>query len=423
MAEKQHPQLMVPALKAFMGCWVYYIGFMKMRDIADRISIVGDIHTGTSLQEFLQRQLSDRSVKITDYLLNQEQRLFNSLVVGTYGGKPEWFELGVKAKSAKDEELLLDLEGKVGFLKLSGAETLFAIDGQHRIAGIKGAIEKNKNLEEEEVSVIFVAGVIQNQRLKDPQGFERTRRLFTTLNRYAKPVNKKDIIALDEDDVVAIITRKLIEEYPLFKDKVSSKGVNSIHANDKVSLTTIINLYDITNIYLDDSVKKLKFEKRIRPSDEDFYRLYEMVTDLWAELTEAFEPIGEVFRSKPEDLVASKYRNKDGGDFLFRPIGLKMLIIVIVDLCKEGLPIQTALNRLKLVERRISEEPWAGLIWNSPLKRMIASAENQKAARLVLLNSVGGDLVKAGSNKEKLTLELAGLMNRPEQDIRLPKYI
>jgi DNA sulfur modification protein DndB len=132
MAEKQHPQLMVPALKAFMGCWVYYIGFMKMRDIADRISIVGDIHTGTSLQEFLQRQLSDRSVKITDYLLNQEQRLFNSLVVGTYGGKPEWFELGVKAKSAKDEELLLDLEGKVGFLKLSGAETLFAIDGQHR---------------------------------------------------------------------------------------------------------------------------------------------------------------------------------------------------------------------------------------------------------------------------------------------------
>ena len=160
MIQEQHSSLMVPALKAFMGSWVYYIGFMKMCDIAERISIIGDIHTSTKLQEFLQRQLSNRSIEITDYLLNQEQRFFNSLVVGTYGGTPEWLELGVKAKTAEDEEQLLDLEGKVGFLKLSGDETLFAIDGQHRIAGIKGAIEKNKDLEEEEVSVIFVAGGI-----------------------------------------------------------------------------------------------------------------------------------------------------------------------------------------------------------------------------------------------------------------------
>jgi DNA sulfur modification protein DndB len=227
MSRENYLPLMVPGLKAFMGSWVYYIGFMKMRDIAERISIIGDIHISTRLQEFLQRQLSDRSIEITDYLINQEQRFFNSLVIGTYGGKPEWIELEVKAKNADDEQLLLDLEGKLGFLKLSGSETLFAIDGQHRIAGIKGALEQTNTLEDEEVSIIFVAGVTQNQRIKDPKGFERTRRLFTTLNRYAKPVNKKDIIALDEDDVIAIITRKLLDEYPLFKDKVSSKGTNN----------------------------------------------------------------------------------------------------------------------------------------------------------------------------------------------------
>jgi DNA sulfur modification protein DndB len=129
MSGKVYLPIMVPALKAFMGSWVYYIGFMKMRDIAERISIIGDIHTSSRLQEFLQRQLSDRSVEITDYLLNQEQRFFNSLVIGTYGGNPEWMELDVKAKNADEEELVLDLEGKLGFLRLSGSETLFAIDG------------------------------------------------------------------------------------------------------------------------------------------------------------------------------------------------------------------------------------------------------------------------------------------------------
>jgi DNA sulfur modification protein DndB len=422
MTENQHAELLIPALKAFMGCWVYYIGFMKMSDIADRISIVGDIHTGASLQEFLQRQLSDRSENITDYLLNQDQRFFNSLVIGTYGGKPEWIELGVKPHNAEEEEQLLDLEGKVGFLKLSGHETLFAIDGQHRIAGIKVAIEKNKNLEDEEVSVIFVAGVIQNQRQKDPQGFERTRRLFTTLNRYAKPVNKKDIIALDEDDTVAIITRKLIEEYPLFKDKVSSKGSSSIQASDKVSLTTIINLYDIVNIYLDESVKKLPFERRIRPSDDVLNQMYELVTNFLDELTETFEPLKELSQCEPGEQVAAKYRHKDGGDFLFRPIGLKMLVIVVVDLCNQGFTIRQALDRLKLVERNITKVPWSGLIWNATSKRMIATSENQKAARLVLLYSVGGDLERLGSNQEKLNYEVAGLMNRDPHEIKLPQY-
>ena len=422
MDKKQHLPLMVPALKAFMGSWVYYIGFMKMQDIAERISIIGDIHSSTKLQEFLQRQLSDRSEDITDYLLNQEQRFFNSLVIGTYGGKPEWLELGIKAKNAEEEELLLDLEGKLGFLKLSGSETLFAIDGQHRIAGIKGAIEQKVEMGNEEVSVIFVAGVIQDQRMKDPQGFERTRRLFTTLNRYAKPVNKKDIIALDEDDVIAIITRKLLDEYPLFKDKVSSKGTNSIPRSDKISLTTIINLYDIINIYLEASVNKLQFGKRKRPSDDDIDRLYMIVSKLWDQLVETFSPFQELCASSPEEKVAGKYRYIDGGSILFRPIGLKMIIITTVDLCNEGLSLADSLDRFKEIEMSLSEEPWSGLIWNSSSKRMIASGENQKAARLVLLYSVGGDLEKVGSDIEKLKIEVAGLTNRDVQNIKLPKY-
>ena len=98
-----------------------------------------------------------------------------------------------------------------GVLRLDGTQTLFAIDGQHRVEGIKQALEDNSELGREEVSVIFVA------HRNDSDGMERTRRLFTTLNRYAKPVSKSEIVALDEDDIVAITTRELVEKHPLFQ--------------------------------------------------------------------------------------------------------------------------------------------------------------------------------------------------------------
>lgn len=65
MPEITHlPPLALPALRARMGDWVYYICFLKMRDIAERISIAGEIHKTKSLQDLLQRELTRRSSEI-----------------------------------------------------------------------------------------------------------------------------------------------------------------------------------------------------------------------------------------------------------------------------------------------------------------------------------------------------------------------
>ena len=62
---------------------------------------------------------------------------------------------------------------------------------------------------------------------------EKTRRIFSTLNRYAKPVTTGDIIALDEDDTVAIVTRNLLESFPLFiKDRIASAKSSKALSND-----------------------------------------------------------------------------------------------------------------------------------------------------------------------------------------------
>src|SRR5262249_32961766 len=152
-----------------------------------------------------------RAKQIAGYLTSTKERFFNSLVLATYGGSPEWLEIG-DFKSATRPEILKQVSESamdtIGFLRLMGTEKIFAVDGQHRLAGIKKWLESDQDKHSETVSVLLVG------HKKTAAGLERTRRLFTTLNKTAVPVRKSDIIALDEDDAMAIIARRLVETNP-----------------------------------------------------------------------------------------------------------------------------------------------------------------------------------------------------------------
>lgn len=305
--------LAVPALRAHMGDWIYYISFLTMEEISERVSYAEDIHTSKTLRELLQRGLTgSRNKEIKEYLLRQRQRFFNAIVVATYGGTPEWKEVRLRKADPALKKMLQSAEGSLGVLTLSGTEKLFALDGQHRVAGIKSALAEKRALAEEEVCVLFVAGIIQEHRARDPRGFERTRRLFTTLNRYAKPVTKRDIIALDEDDICAILTRSLLEDHPLFREKVSLARGNSIPQSDSRHFTTISAVYDTLDIYLRTKSKWGDF-KKLRPSEDviDDYR--SRCEALWAALASGYGPLRELQNSDPNELVAGRYRGRSGG--------------------------------------------------------------------------------------------------------------
>ncbi len=157
----------------------------------------------------------------------------------------------------------------IGFLTFRGDESLFALDGQHRLAGIKKAIKDGIDQDPyDDLSIIFVA------HQTTQKGLERTRRLFTTLNKTAKPVSKGDIVALDEDDAMAICVRWLIEKTKLFSGKkIAFVASNNIPVTNMTRLTTIVSLYDILTILF----TKMAFDhrrskadlQRARPSDED----------------------------------------------------------------------------------------------------------------------------------------------------------
>jgi len=412
-------QLKVPGLRARMGDWVYYITFLKMRDIAERVFLATEIHRSQVLRELIQRQVdeSSHSTSITQYLLHQRQRFFNALVIGVYGGSPAWLELSVEqSKQLGLDKLPRYIEGALGILVFDGSEKLFAIDGQHRVVGIKNALAQKPDLGEEEQSVIFLA------HERSTKGMQRTRRLFTTLNRYAKPVSKMEIIALDEDDVLAIVTRRLLEHYPLFRNWTAITKGKNIPIGDRKKLTTIVALYDALDSYFATEPRAWKEFRKLRPSDTGIDSYYERAKELWDAMLDRFPPLQRLVDSKPDDEVAAEYRNENGGHLLFRPVGLVLVVAVIRAFMDEGHKLKRIVRALSEAPMTLAEVPWSGLLWDPANRRMTISGERQRVALRVLFCGLGGDLKRFKTTPGDLRAELAGLLVKDISDVRLPRF-
>ena len=420
---KKKDSLALPGLRAHMGSWVYYITFMKMGDIAERIDLASDIHTSEALNELLQRNVSNRAIEIGQYLLDRDQRFFNALVVGTYGGSPQWNEVTIRGSRPHIGAVPEFESGTLGILELSGGEQFFAIDGQHRVGGIKDAVAKKAALADEEVCVIFVKGVTAKNRAADPEGFERTRRLFTTLNRYAKPVSVRDIVALDEDDAIAIVTRRLVENYDLFKNRVSTGSARNMLPTDTSNFTTIVTLYDSLDILLRDKKQGWAAFKKKRPSEDRIDELADEALTFWDGLVSAFPPLKRL-KEKPAEKgpIGKRYRSEDGGHLLFRPVGLLLIVKTIKSHMEEGQSLAESIKKVAKVPMELTKDPWTGLLWDPTNHRMLASRENQRAAERLLFAATGGDLSRLKSSEDKLKRELGGLLNQAPATVKLPSY-
>jgi DNA sulfur modification protein DndB len=155
---------------------------MKMRDVAVHIRIDEAIQASKVVESSRQSPSTNRAEEIAAYLLSQSHRFLNAWLVGVYGGNPKWNELEIKSTFSYAENSATYFFRTQGILTLSGDEIVFAIDGKKRIAGIQLALRQAPGMADEEVPVIFLAGVPQKHKDDDPVGFERTRQLFSALN-------------------------------------------------------------------------------------------------------------------------------------------------------------------------------------------------------------------------------------------------
>lgn len=391
MIKNSGKRLVVPALRGVMGNWVYYSCLLPIRELAQRVDFAKEVHESQSLSDMIQRQLkATRAKQISTYLENQSERFFNSLVIATYGGQPSWHAISsVKAK--RDDVELQDLDDdiveSVGFLVFRGDERLFALDGQHRLAGIKKACSEGLPSENaDEISALVVA------HKTNPRGLERTRRLFTTLNRTARPVSKGDIIALDEDDTMAICVRRLIEETDYFNnDRVAFVASNNMPVKNLNSLTTIGNLYDILKILFTLAKTDMKASsaelQRVRPTDDRLDAYFELSKKFFALLKDNFDELGSFFGSKNTEQIVRRHRGEQIGSVLFRPVGLETFTKVIAKLTA-SMPLEEAVKAASCLPRSLKSAPYKGLMWDANNETM--SNAHNVTVREVLLHMLGG---------------------------------
>jgi DNA sulfur modification protein DndB len=167
----------VPALKARMGDWNYYVTVMKLGKIARECRLAEEIHTNKDLDALIQRAIQDRVEKeMVPYLVNEPQRFYGALVVAVYGGEPEFSPVTVAEHSLLDDSQERNSYG-FGLLRFDGSQVYYALDGQHRLKSIQEAIKIDPDLGKEEITVI----ILNHEDSKE--GLERTRRLFSTLRR------------------------------------------------------------------------------------------------------------------------------------------------------------------------------------------------------------------------------------------------
>jgi DNA sulfur modification protein DndB len=403
--------LSVPALRAHMGDWIYYAAFMKMSDISARVSLADDIHEHKGLRDMIQRSVdkSKHAESIKEYLLSQEQRLFNSLVLGVIGGAPDFYELKIgETNRIQPQHLPSYLEGALGVLEFTGGEKMFAIDGQHRVVGIRRAVADHPELGDEEVITLLVG------HKNTPAGLERSRRLFSTLNRYAKPVSKSDIIALDEDDIVAILTRRLVEQNAFFSKFLLVKKGKGIQVTDKRFFTTIEALYDTVDILLRKENRKGEWArfKKFRPKDATLDREYKEVDSFWGEMTDSFVALSELAASAPDDEVTARYRSRAGGNLLFRPVGLLFIVGAIRRLVDAGYKREQVVTAMGELDLNLDARPWERLIWDPVNRRMVVSGDNRDVAERILVYGLTGREELIGRSERSLRKEWAGLIGQ-----------
>ena len=354
-----------PAIKARMGDWDYYVVRMTMREVAREVQLASDLWEDKTLSDAIQRVLDESRVKqqIVNFLSRRSDRFFASLVVAAIGGNPQW-----NAISSRFGESFGELSFEVD-------PRYYALDGQHRLKAIQELMADPagapQGFADEQLSVIVV--VREHQSVDDALWLQRYRRLFSSLNRYAKPTDADTNIIMDEDDVVAIVTRRLITDHEFFRTphpeqksfRVLTKGKNL--KSGAPHFTSLQTLYEVNKTLLMTTerrrqwgrAKDLKVFLQFRPEENEIDRYYQTLSNCWDALLRSVSILSEApERMRTHDLPDP---NPDGyrDHLLFWPIGQELFAETARPLLDgAGLGDDAEVASMEAALRPLAEVPW-----------------------------------------------------------------
>ena len=242
----------IVAKQGKFGNTTYWITTMKAIEVVNTLKIPAEIEGWTNLspEERYQRMVNYKRVKdhMAPYLAKSEDRFFGAFIVSIIGVPPEFEPLeDVLPSAPRAYKAALQ---SLGVLHLDQGQMLVPLDGQHRLAALQFAItgkdEKQKQLDnfqinpavrEDDVTLILIAH--DNQK---------ARKIFNKVNQYAKPTSKGDNLIVDDDNIVAVIARELIQDL-LPENHLVQLTTNTISSKSGTFIT-LSTIYESTLDFL-----------------------------------------------------------------------------------------------------------------------------------------------------------------------------
>lgn len=404
--------------KCKLGTTEYYLAKMPAGELTDTVGLAAELPEweGMTPDEKMQREPDINRVvnEIVPYFVEDDDRFFGCVIVDIYSGYENLVYEPI-TNIVQDLNAAYQIPLKdVGFLTLPGKERLIALDGQHRILAIKIAIKgkvaipaeflKNKKmtpqmaalephpeLATEEISVIFVE---HRDNLK-------IRKIFNKVNKYARQTGRGDNIITSDDDVFALISRRLFSKGEALEAIDGNELVNwksNTLSERSNQLTTISALYTSAEILL----KDYDYSAKILPPEEDIEDAYVKVRDFWKGLVDGLDAYKE-YRKRliGKDKKEKKVSDLRKENLLLKPVTQMALAHVAYYANNNGIEWDKVVRRLNQIDWSFDNKAFFNLLVTGTAKRkMITGKESIREAGRVISYMVMGDRMSKAEIQE-----------------------
>lgn len=377
------------AMRGNLGSTTYYIVSLKANDLVHRTTIPKEITewSDLSIEERYQRDINYSRVRrqIAPYMARDEDRFFGAIILAAWHLSHNAWEPLSAVVRPELPNLYQAATRDLGFLTLSGGELLVPLDGQHRLKAIEFALdgrgEKNQQLAlspsvklaNDDVTALIV-----------PHERSKARQIFTHVNRYARPTTRGQNIVTDDDDVFAVITRRIANE--IIGGPLAKYTNNALTPTDP-EFTTLSIVYNCNKEIVSKHfpVGRIDTSKLPEPSKQQLFE--EKCVEIWTWLAEGIE----VFALGLEDREASGNEGRQllrKENLLGKPVAQECLVRAFVDLTipPTNLAYRDACDRLNRLPWAITEENltvWDQVLWSGGVDGKVLTKNRKLATRLV----------------------------------------
>lgn len=242
-----------PAVKGIQAGHEYFITMVPLKLLTRLFPAEEEI----VLPEYrAQRRINEiRIPEIKQYILkNRDSYVFSALSASIDG----------------EFRFIPSVHDDIGILEVDMEAVFLINDGQHRKAAIEAALQEDRSLENETISIVF---------FRD-DGLARSQQMFTDLNKHAVKTSNSLATLYDTRDEIAVATKNVIDAIPFFA-RYTDKERDVLGKNSS-SLFTLNMIYKANQKILhgprcsnDDVAFLLKFWKLVTSNITEWQEVYD----------------------------------------------------------------------------------------------------------------------------------------------------